>query len=202
MHVPFVVKPPHGRGPGRRSAVPIQHVDLRPTLLDLAGAEVPRDLAGRSLRPILESPRGLIADRDVYGESLWGRYLFGWSELYSLTDDQFRFIKAPREELYDVRRDSTDRDNVIARRALTSAGMRDRLTRLLGDRRPVRPARVPAETWRRLEALGLPPAAAEVGPEVSASVLPDPKDEVAKRHRPTSRPSRPARHRPLTGPDA
>ncbi len=44
----------------------------------------------------------MIADAPLYAESLYGRYHFGWSDLYALTDARYRFIRAPRQELYDL----------------------------------------------------------------------------------------------------
>src|SRR5205085_8107525 len=45
-------------------------------------------------------------------ESRYGPSRFGWSELVSMTDGEFQYIRAPREELYDLRSDPRERDNL------------------------------------------------------------------------------------------
>src|SRR4029078_838039 len=51
-HVPLIVKL-RGQAAARRVAAPVQHIDLVPTILDLAGAPAHAGLQGRSLRPLL-----------------------------------------------------------------------------------------------------------------------------------------------------
>lgn len=53
---PLIIRAPGARGNGRECRRVVEFVDIYPTLLDLAGLETPRDLAGRSLRPLLEDP--------------------------------------------------------------------------------------------------------------------------------------------------
>ncbi len=56
VHVPLVLKLPHGKHAGTRVATSVQLVDVYPTLLELAGADGGRDwLHGRSLLRLLES---------------------------------------------------------------------------------------------------------------------------------------------------
>ena len=59
---------------------------------------------------------GKLAPATVYSEALYARYHFGWSELTALTDERYRYIKAPREELYDLERDPRERTNIAADR--------------------------------------------------------------------------------------
>jgi arylsulfatase A-like enzyme len=54
IHVPLVIRLPGGTGAGRRIAGTAGHVDLLPTMLDLAGVSVPQWAEGRSLRPMWE----------------------------------------------------------------------------------------------------------------------------------------------------
>ncbi len=53
VRVPFLASGPGVRA-GVRSDAPISSVDLPATWLDLAGVRIPREFAGRSLRPLLE----------------------------------------------------------------------------------------------------------------------------------------------------
>lgn len=51
LAVPLVVRFPAGRGAGDEVEALAQHIDILPTVLDLAGVEWPEDLPGRSLVP-------------------------------------------------------------------------------------------------------------------------------------------------------
>jgi choline-sulfatase len=111
IHVPLIVKPVAGSGVGRRIADVVQLADIVPTVLDLVKAPGPGNLRGRSLKPLTEGPASLRA-ATVYSESVYGKNRFGWSALVSMTDGQFQFIRAPREELYDFHADVRERTNL------------------------------------------------------------------------------------------
>jgi uncharacterized sulfatase len=96
-------------------SAPIEHIDLVPTLLDLAHLPVPRDLRGKPLRAAMDGADPSLADRGIYSETLYPLYHFGWSPLYALTDPRYRFIKAPHNELYDLQRDPLELTNIVDR---------------------------------------------------------------------------------------
>ena len=102
----------------------VQHIDIVPTILDLVKAPAPGNLRGRSLKPLLDGT-GRIRAQPVYSEALYSRYHFGWSGLTAVTGERYQYIKAPREELYDLTRDRRERENVAeerveARRAMSA----------------------------------------------------------------------------------
>ncbi len=178
VRVPWIVKLPGGRSAGQRVRAPIQHIDLFPTLAAAYTLTVPAGVRGRDLTPVLNDPaRGALAPQGIYAEALYPRYHFGWSELRSLTDDRFRYIKAPREELYDLERDPRERTNLAGDRAQSAAALRSALETLAGGRDLDRPSAVSDDDRRRLAALGY------VGSSTSSStargeVRPDPKDKA------------------------
>src|SRR6476659_9206528 len=115
IHVPLIIKQEGNAGAGRRIADLVQHIDLVPTILDLVKAPGSGSLRGRSLKPVLEGT-GRLPAPTVYSEALYARYHFGWSELIALTDDRYRYIKAPREELYDLMHDAGERTKLAGER--------------------------------------------------------------------------------------
>lgn len=175
IRVPLLVRLPEGEHGGRRIAQPVQHIDLRPTLDDLAGAKV-SGFRGRSLRPLLEDS-GPIAPAGIYSEAMYSRYHFGWSELLSLTDDRYRYIKAPREELYDLARDPREKQNVAPDRGQVAVAMRGALNTIAAGAAIHKPSDVSAEDRQRLQALGYIGTQAAVG-ERPGEQLPDPKDKA------------------------
>lgn len=176
IRVPLIVKPAGGDG-GRRASAPVQHVDIAPTLLDFAGVARPPEWRGRSLRPLLETG-GALEEQGIYSESMYPRYHFGWSELTALTDARYRFIKAPRQELYDIVSDPRETRNIAADRDQTAAAMRVALDRLAAGRAIGAPAAVSDEARERLQALGYVGMQSAVDSSVSGEALADPKDKV------------------------
>lgn len=62
LSMPFIMKWPGVAKPGSRSTALIQNIDYAPTFLDIAGADIPSDIQGVSLLPVLKnegkSPEG------------------------------------------------------------------------------------------------------------------------------------------------
>ena len=178
IHVPLIVKSAGGAGSGRRVSDLVQHVDLVPTILDLVKARIPGSLRGRSLKPLVEGT-GHLPEQAIYSEALYGRYHFGWSELTALTGPRYRYIKAPREELYDLEKDPRERENIAGHGPTdTGEALRGALDRLVAGIRIQTPSEMSAEDRERLEALGNVGAPTDVSQAPSDS-LPDPKDKRA-----------------------
>ena len=183
VRVPFVVKMPGGRHGGARVREPIGLVDLFPTLAEVAGTAVDRALEGRSLLPLLAGERG-ANERGVYAEALYPLYHFGWSPLYSLTDARYRFVLAPKPELYDLERDPEERQNLAAARPRVAAAMREALEARISPS-PATPSPVSREERARFEALGYIGQASEAAFAGVSESRPDPKSlvNVLRRYR-------------------
>ena len=98
----------------------------------------------------------------MYSEALYARYHFGWSELTALTDDRYRYIKAPREELYDLQRDAGERTNIADERPQARQALRGALDRVAAGATIQAPAEISADARERLQALGYVGAQADV----------------------------------------
>jgi arylsulfatase A-like enzyme/Tfp pilus assembly protein PilF len=183
IHVPLVIKQEGNAGAGRRVADVVQHVDIVPTILELVKAPLPGNLRGRSLKPVLDGASHL-PEQAVYSEAMYARYHFGWSELTALTDGRFRYIKAPREELYDLQRDPHERENLADQRPPARQALRGALDRLVAGQTLQAPAEISADARERLQALGYVGAQTDVSTTPGES-LPDPKDkrEILERYR-------------------
>jgi arylsulfatase A-like enzyme/Tfp pilus assembly protein PilF len=183
IHVPLIVKQEGNAGSGRRVADLVQHIDLVPTILDLVKAPGSGGFRGRSLKPVLEGT-GILPPPSVYSEALYARYHFGWSELTALTDDRYRYVRAPREELYDLQHDAHERTNIADERPQVRQALRGALDRVAAGATIPVPAEVPADARERLQALGYVGAQTDLSPK-PGEALPDPKDkrEVLEQYR-------------------
>ena len=176
IQVPLVIKAPASRGKGTRVKSAVQHLDVAPTLLETAGAAVDASLEGRSLLPVITSS-GALAEASIYSESLSPRYHFGWSELYALSDDRYRLIRAPRDELYDIAQDPRELRSITGERAQAHTAMRRALDAMIANVAVAAPSAVSDEDRRRLAALGYV-GTQSTAPAASADNLPDPKDKI------------------------
>ncbi len=183
VRTPLIVKLPRRDGGGRHSDALVEQADIAPTVLDLVGAPTPSKIAGRSLRRVLDSPTATFPDRAVYAESFEPRFLFGWSELASLTTRRYRYIGSAHPELYDLEQDPKERVNLADRDTQTAQAMRAKLESMLRNSPAPVPAAAADEDRARLAALGRATGLPDVTPETPGQQLPDAKDLVVVANR-------------------
>jgi choline-sulfatase len=128
-----------GMASGRRVDAPVGLEDLMPTLLDLAGVEIPETVEGRSLRPWLRGEAPTEAWRDYYhGES--GPNFDELDATQYLVDADTKYAWNPltgQEYLFDLDDDPAETTNLA-----DADGERERLDRWrhrLADRLSGRP---------------------------------------------------------------
>ncbi|HET9184715.1 MAG TPA: sulfatase-like hydrolase/transferase [Solirubrobacterales bacterium] len=172
LQVPLLVKLPDARRGGTSVAAPAQLVDLSPTLLRLAGREVPTGQMAMDGGSLLDLAKEGAAERVVYAETFYPRLHFGWSELTSVIRGRMQYIDAPRPELYDLIADPRQTRNVLEQERRTYAALRDAVTKL--EAPLAAPSQVDAETAGRLASLGYLAG----GASATDGPLPDPKDRI------------------------
>jgi len=179
IQIPLVIKLPGSRGGGRRVSAVVQQIDIAPTLLDIVDSarEAPGTMRGRSLVPALEGS-GPLPAASIYSESLSPRYHFGWSELYALTDERYRLIRAPRDELYDITQDPRETRSIQDERPQVRAAMRRALDALIANAPISAPSAVTTEDRQKLAALGYVGTQSGGALDRPGDGLPDPKDKV------------------------
>jgi tetratricopeptide (TPR) repeat protein len=168
--------------PGARLSVTARTVDLFPTILDLVGVGTPAglQLSGRSLAGELWG-REKLAEETSYAETLIPLLHFGWSDLRSLRQGRWKYIEAPRPELYDLERDPMETRNVVTSESSRARALRAELALVLEKERAAsdsapRPGEVPLELLEKLGALGY--IGGSVSVSESESIGADPKDKI------------------------
>jgi tetratricopeptide (TPR) repeat protein len=175
VRVPFIVRTPWGdRG---RSRAQVATVDLMPTVLDLVGLPPQPGIDGRSLARLILAPTAEASGR-AYSETYFTRFHFGWQHLRSLRDGTWKYIDAPKPELYEVRQDPGETNNVFEAHSRRAEDLRLALEKMAGSGVQAAPDKdsLDPETLQRLAALGYVGGGPKVDPE---AVLPDPKDKIA-----------------------
>lgn len=98
IHVPLLMAWEGRIRPGIRLPQLCGLMDLAPTALDLLGVKAPDHMDGESLRPLLEGRS--LSPRPIYIESYHGFFTYGWAPLRGILTDQWKYIQAPKPELY------------------------------------------------------------------------------------------------------
>jgi len=110
-HVPLIFSVPFDGFRGVERDDVVSTVDIMPTILDMAGLEVPAAVQGESLTALFD-PTATAAPRFVYSEALYARLHFGWSELAAIQDGRHKLIMSSDPELYDLLEDPDEADDL------------------------------------------------------------------------------------------
>jgi arylsulfatase A-like enzyme/Tfp pilus assembly protein PilF len=156
VRIPLIVRYPR-LFQSRVYDAPIRSVDITPTVLEILGLSGANGMDGRSLLAALrgkESPPSL----PQYSESLLSEVGFGMAPLYAVRDGGYKYIRAPRPELYDLRKDPHELRNIVAELPRVASRLNTELTRIADDsrRHAVKADVTPMsrETEESLQALG------------------------------------------------
>ncbi len=178
VRVPLILRVPGVDLEGVRVPSQVRTIDVAPTVLDLAGIDVPETLHGQSLVPLMLDPKAQ-GPPAAYSESMSVHLQYGWAALYSLRSEGYKFIDAPRAELYALADDPGERRNRLAELPDVAGELRARLAALRDAIEAGAPeteeADLDEETLAMLAALGY------VGGDTAAPVgedLADPKDKI------------------------
>jgi arylsulfatase A-like enzyme len=165
-HGPYT--PPSGYTPSAGAVVDqlVQHVDVAPTLLAIAGQDGSRGSPdGRSILPLLRGEEIDAHSRSAYAEVHNTRAfaktarISNKGEMYSVIRGAMKLIHVPldprQDELYDLANDPSERHNLVASMPdVAAALLADLNARNAMDHHIPDPATLSVEARTRLEALG------------------------------------------------
>jgi arylsulfatase A-like enzyme/Tfp pilus assembly protein PilF len=151
----------------------VRLIDVLPTVLDLLGLAPPSGVQGQSLLPSLQK-KG--KDADVYIETLYPRENFGWAPLTGIVSGKWKFIQAPKPELYDLAADAAEEKNQAGNDPGQAESLKKRLAAIVqsaGESAEAVPRELSADEKARLRSLGYVDYS-----EPGASGDADPKDKL------------------------
>ena len=183
LHVPLAIRAPgiRRRQPGEAHAAfaaPVTLADVAPTAMRMLGFTM-KDVDGIDLTPALTGGAAPPA-RELYAESFAPLIEFGWAPLRSVRSGAWKYIAAPKPELYDLQHDAAEQTNAIGANADTARRLEGRVARYSPDTLDAATAGPGPAAAERLRALGYSSGSASSG---SSNSRPDPKDrrELAAR---------------------
>ncbi len=125
LRVPLIMAGPGVTG-GRMIDGRVALIDVAPTVTHALGL-ARFDADGIDLGSALTgSP---VPERDLYAESFAPLLDFGWSPLHALRSRQWKYIEAPRPELYDLTHDPNEEQDLSRTEQVNAAELHDRLAR-------------------------------------------------------------------------
>ncbi len=150
-------------------------VDIVPTVLDLIKAPAVDGIDGTSLVSLIRRPGR--APLDAYLETFYPRESHGWSELTGLVSGSWKYIQAPRPELYDLRNDAGEARDLAAAEPRKAAEVKGRLEAAIRGATGATDGKrtLTAEEQERLRALGYVQFSGAAG---GGTEYPDPKDKM------------------------
>ena len=152
LRVPLIARVPGV--PARRVQSVAGVVDVTPTICALLGVESPSPRQGIDLSPLLGGPREPGDERYQYCESLTPTK-YQANGLWGLVGDRWKYIQTTKRELYDLRADPQELDNVVSSHPLVARELAERLAEHFSDAEGTGSAvDLDDETLARLRSLG------------------------------------------------
>lgn len=158
IKVPLIFKLPRKTKPKRIDST-VGLIDIFPTICSFLGLPTPPDIQGQDLSPFFYDKDFAIDKRFFYSESLVPTS-FNANSLRAVTTDDWKYIQAPRPELYNLNDDPYENNNLFENQSKQANILKECLRKILLQTAYSQQAKVEnrmdldKETLERLESLG------------------------------------------------
>ena len=116
LRMPFIVRWPSVVKPGSENTDLTQNLDFAETFLDIAGVEIPADMQGRSLVPLMKGQRPADWRKSIYYHYYEYPAVHSVKRHYGVRTDRYKLIHFYYDidewELYDLKKDPDELKNV------------------------------------------------------------------------------------------
>ena len=177
LRVPLIMSGPVTKG---LVSDAVTLADVAPTAMHLLGETLP-DANGVDISTLFAG--GSLPARELYAESFAPLVEFGWAPLRALRSGAWKFIAAPKPELFDLEHDASEQANVVSAHDDVARALDQRVNQLSGAALPGS-ASLNASAAARLRALGYVAArnpATSNGQSAMSRVDPKDRRELAAR---------------------
>ncbi len=124
VRVPLILSGASGLSPGKVVRDQVRLIDIYPTILDVMAIEPPAGISGVSLVPLIKNGAEDV-ERPVYLETYANRLERGWSILKGVRMGGWKYIRAPEPELYNLRDDPGEENNLYDKESDRAARMEE-----------------------------------------------------------------------------
>jgi N-acetylglucosamine-6-sulfatase len=117
LRIPLMIRYPELIKTGSSNSEFVLSIDVAPTLIELAGAEVPGEMQGTSLVPLLKNEVVDWRESFLY-EYFQEAYAPGFVTITGVRNKKYKYIESPNlpndiNELYDLEKDPGEMNNLI-----------------------------------------------------------------------------------------
>ena len=178
LHVPVLIHLPASTAHKMVTEL-VSLTDLMPTVLQELKVDIPAQVQGQSLLPLLTEKND---SRSLYAETFLPLLHFNWSELRSVETDKYHFIQSPKPELYDLTADPAETHNLYSEKKAVAGELQSRLNTLVrqysADQELAEKTGLDPALMERLKSLGYAGFSGGNTSTTNSSSLPDPKDRI------------------------
>jgi len=178
LHVPLIVAGPDVPR-GQVVDDQVRSIDLHPTVMEFLRLAPSIEAQGVSLWPLIRQGTH-VRSNFSYGETLYPRTYMGWSELRAMRTDAWKFIIAPRPELYNLQHDPGETQNLIAKQPAEADQLQKKIWEVAGTQgktETISTVPVEEQTRQELESLGYVSGGSAREIQLGTDA-PDPKDRI------------------------
>ena len=179
MKIPFIFYAENNLPKGMVIDSSVRLIDIMPSILEMLKIKIPEENQGVSLLPYIEGREK--ENLPSYIESYFPRENFGWSELIGLIDEGWKYIQAPKSELYNLREDPKEEKNLINREKKIASSMKEKLKRKIKkytSELETEKKQLTLEEQDKLRSLGY--IGGRFSEKAAGDSLPDPKDKMGE----------------------
>ncbi|UCC39772.1 MAG: sulfatase-like hydrolase/transferase [Candidatus Aminicenantes bacterium] len=178
LKVPLIFHSPGAIPGGKKIDNQVRTIDIFPTILDILKIDIPEYCQGASLIPLMRDKK-IKAIEESYAETYYPSISYGWSALKSIRTNKWKYIQAPKSELYNLENDPEEKNNLFKENKKIAVGLRDRLKKLekrisSGLKPSIR--ELTPEDQEKLRALGY--VSGRLPSDIKEKERPDPKDKI------------------------
>ncbi|MCK4999453.1 MAG: sulfatase-like hydrolase/transferase, partial [Anaerohalosphaera sp.] len=131
VKVPLIVRSPGVRG-GRRISDTVGLIDIMPTVLGMLDLPTPPHVQGQNLCGFFSESAKTHQPRYVYTESLTPTQ-YKCNPLLAVVEGSWKYIYTTKEELYDLKNDPAEKNNLARTQSKRAALMQKNLQLILDD---------------------------------------------------------------------
>ncbi|MBT3383570.1 MAG: sulfatase [Prolixibacteraceae bacterium] len=117
LRTPLLMRLPKGYSKKGEIAELVQNIDFAPTFLDFAGVDIPAEIQGKSLKPILSKEKNIEWRDGIYYHYYEFPNEHAVKRHYGIRTDRYKLIHFYNDidewELYDLQTDLEEMDNLI-----------------------------------------------------------------------------------------
>jgi len=179
LRIPLILYSPKLLPEGKVVGSRVRLIDIMPTVLEMLTIPVGKEIQGVSLLPYIEGRKK--ESLPSYIETFFPQENYGCSVLIGLIKENWKYIQAPKPELYDLKSDPQEEKNIFHREKKVASVMKKELEKMIQEfsaKREVRRRELTSQEREKLRSLGYVDSGLPGGKQEPD--LPDPKDKIGE----------------------